>query len=156
MNRHIDDNYWIKMVDQVAEASTCRVKVGCVIIYNKEIMATGFVGSISGDYHCEDIGCLFIDNHGEFGSGQSQSCIRTSHAEMNAVFKCMKRGSIKDGWLISYSTFSPCLHCFHALLSIGVRTFIFKTEYKDLTRQLCHSHLHTEIDSLIIFKQISK
>ena len=69
------DQYFLKLAMLASERATCpRMHCGCVLVKNKNVVATGYNGSIPGDDHCEDIGCLVIDNH----------CVRTNHAEMNA------------------------------------------------------------------------
>lgn len=135
MNTHINDKYWMGIVDQIATASTCRVKLGTILIKDKVMVGVGYTGSVSGDSHCENTNCLLLPNHGIQGSGDNlASCYRTVHAEMNAVLKCNARGSKEAGWLECYSSYSPCLSCFKVLLQIGVRKFVFKYHYKDLYR----------------------
>ena len=148
MNKEINDNYWMQICDMIAQASTCRVKIGCLITRGNQIVGTGYVGSISGDYHCSDLikGCLLVDNHGIKGSSDSgKSCIRTIHAEINAVLKTKERGTEKDGWLECYCTYMPCLTCFQALLQIGVRKIVYRNEYKDKWRDVYIENLHEKI-----------
>jgi dCMP deaminase len=145
MNKNIDHKYWMKIVEDVAQASTCRVKIGCIILKENYIVGVGYLGSVSSDYHCDELndegidrwsGCLLVDNKGMQGSGDGNvSCIRTVHAEMNAVLKTSVRGN-KDGWLTCYSTYSPCLNCYKVLLQVGVRHFYFEKEYKDVNRDI--------------------
>jgi dCMP deaminase len=131
--------YFLRIASDIAEASTCRVKVGAVITKDKLIVGMGYVGSVHGDWHCNELpnGCLLVDNHGVKGSGDSgQSCIRTVHAEMNAVLKTMVRGNEHDGWLTCYCTHKPCLECTKALLQIGVRDITYINDYRDDYRDL--------------------
>lgn len=138
MNKAFNHDFWMRLVDQYAEASTCRVKIGCVIIRSNSILGMGYVGAVHGDDHCniDDRGCLLLDNFGLKGSSENstKSCEATIHGEANAVLNCMTRGNLKDGWLTSYSTYSPCLNCLKLMLQIGIRTFIFKKDYKDVYR----------------------
>ena len=156
MNKNINDKYWMSIVDTVAQASTCRVKIGTVIVHRNTVVGMGYVGSISGDHHCSDsdIGCLLVNNHGVKGSSDSgKSCIRTIHAETNAVLKCTERGSHKNGWLTCYSTYSPCLECFKLLLQIGVRQFIFEKNYKDINRDIYIASLNRSVINNLLMKQ---
>jgi dCMP deaminase len=159
MNKNITHEYWIKIVQDIAQASTCRVKIGCIILKENYIVGIGYLGSISGDYHCnnEIQGCLLVDNNGLQGSGDgNRSCIRTIHAEMNAVLKTQERGE-PGNWLTCYSTYSPCLNCYKALLQIGVRVFVFEKEYKDLYRDVFIENLHLSIkDHIKWIKYVSK
>lgn len=156
MNKRDDiDSYFMGICDATAERSTCRVKLACIIVKNKIIYGMGYVGSLSGEAHCEDVGCLLIDNHGEYGSGSSsQSCIRTTHAEISALIKCPQRGDESTGWMTSYSTYMPCLNCFKALLSSGVRTFVYRKLYHDENRVLYFNSLSNSLRNLITFTQI--
>jgi len=146
MNKNITPQYWMQMVDQLAQASTCRVKIGAIILKENYVVGMGYTGSVHGDFHCEEDKCLLVNNHGEKGSSDSgESCIRTIHAEMNAILKCEVRGSEKFDWLTCYCTYMPCLDCFKALLQIGVRTFIYKNWYKDIHRDVYIEYLSNEI-----------
>ena len=141
MNKNMTSQYWMQMTEQFAQASTCRVKIGAIILKENYVVGMGYTGSVHGDVHCEDGGCLLVDNHSEKGSSDSgKSCIRTIHAEMNAILKCEVRGS-EDNWLTCYCTYMPCLDCFKVLLQIGVRTFFYKNWYKDDQREIYILHL---------------
>ena len=135
MNPHITNNYWMNIAKEVANASTCRVKVGCVLVLNKQIVGMGFVESVHGDYHCIDVGCNLVSSPHRGSSDTGESCIRTIHAEVNAVLKCTARGTGTFGWIECYSTHYPCLDCLKALLQIGVRNIFYLKQYKDEWRE---------------------
>ena len=145
MNPNLNHKYWMEHCDVASKASTCRVKIACVIVRDNILLGIGYNGSASGDDHCADIGCLFVENPIAGSGSTGKSCIRTIHAEMNAVLKCTARGNKKDGWLISYSSYQPCLNCTKALIQIGVRTFVWKTPYKDEWRDLYIASLSQKI-----------
>lgn len=145
MNQNLNHLYWMEHCDVASKASTCRVKIACVIVRDNILLGIGYNGSASGDNHCSDIGCLFVENN-VAGSGVSgKSCIRTIHAEMNAVLKCTARGNEKDGWLTAYSSYQPCLNCTKALVQIGVRKIIWRKPYKDEWRDLYITSLSDKI-----------
>src|SRR3989338_4799587 len=82
------DEYFLKLAMLASERSTCpRMHCGCVLVTDKNVIATGYNGSIPGDEHCEDVGCLIVDNH----------CVRTVNAEMNALLQAAKRGNAVEG-----------------------------------------------------------
>ena len=82
------DEYFLKLAMLASERATCpRMHCGCVLVKDKNVVATGYNGSIPGDDHCEDVGCLVINNH----------CERTVHAEMNALVQAAKRGHAVEG-----------------------------------------------------------
>lgn len=113
------DHYFMKLAGNVAERSTCeRATVGAVLVVDHRIIATGYNGSISGDPHCDDAGHLMRDGH----------CIRTLHAEMNAVLQCALNGVSTRGATV-YVTFYPCLNCTKALIQAGVREVFYQHAY---------------------------
>lgn len=99
--------------------STCtRLEVGASLVKDRRIIAGGYNGSVSGDKHCIDEGCYLVDGH----------CIRTIHAEMNALLQCAKLGISTEGAEI-YVTHFPCLQCTKALLQAGVKTIHYLNNY---------------------------
>jgi len=110
----------------LALRSTCtRLAVGATIVRDKRIIAAGYNGSISGGDHCIDLGCYVVDNH----------CIRTIHAEMNALLQCSKYGtSTQDAEL--YVTHFPCLQCTKAIIQAGIKTIYYAEDYKNHTYAL--------------------
>jgi len=112
ISRH---DYFMKLAKITSERGTCpRKQVGAVAVKNNRIIMSGYNGSISGDKHCEDIGCLIHDNH----------CIRTVHAEQNIICKCAEDGiSLKNA--IIYCTLEPCYLCLMSMASAGISRVIF-------------------------------
>lgn len=154
MNHKINHKLWLKLAVDISTASTCRVNVGCVLVHNNELVGTGYVGSISGDEHCNDVGCIFVNNHGEKGSSNSGlSCIRTLHAEQNAVLRCKIRGSAQGGWIHAYCTHAPCLECLKNMLAIGVRRVFYLKPYKDSHRSIYLSEISKKISNTILLQQ---
>lgn len=101
--------------------STCtRLTVGATIVRDKRIIAGGYNGSISGGEHCIDEGCYVVENH----------CIRTIHAEMNAILQCAKFGVPTNGAEI-YVTHFPCLPCCKALIQAGIKAVFYAQDYKN-------------------------
>ncbi len=105
----------------LAMRSTCeRLKVGATIVREKRIIAGGYNGSISGGVHCHDEGCYVIDGH----------CVRTVHAEMNALLQCSKFGvATKDSEM--YVTHFPCLQCCKAIIQSGIKKVYYAQDYKN-------------------------
>ena len=63
-NRPSWDEYFLKLAMLASERSTCpRMHCGCVLVKDRFVLATGYNGSIPGHPHCDDVGCLIIDNH---------------------------------------------------------------------------------------------
>ncbi|OGW97712.1 MAG: dCMP deaminase [Omnitrophica WOR_2 bacterium GWA2_45_18] len=115
------DEYFLKLAMLASERATCpRMHCGCVLVKNKDVIATGYNGSIPGDLHCEDVGCLVMDNH----------CVRTVHAEMNAVVQAAKRGHAVEG-ATAYVTNMPCTTCAKALITAGIKRVVVFSDYHD-------------------------
>lgn len=115
------DQYFLKLAMLVSERATCpRMHCGCVLVREKRILATGYNGSIPGDEHCEDVGCYVVDNH----------CIRTIHAEMNAVNQCSVHGISTRG-ATAYVTNMPCTNCAKVLISAGIKEVVIFSDYHD-------------------------
>lgn len=123
------DRYFLKICRVVAERSTCnRARVGAVIVRNRMILATGYNGSPSGHPHCTDVGCLVVTSQNSDGETE-ENCIRTIHAEINAIAQAAKNGVSIDGADI-YITHSPCMQCLKVLLNTGIRRICFEKGYK--------------------------
>ena len=102
---------------------TClRKKVGSVIVKDKRIISTGYVGSPPGADHCIDKGCI-IDE-------RTKGCIRTVHAEMNAIIFAAKNGIPLKGSSM-YVTMSPCINCAKAITVSGIEELVYDVEYRD-------------------------
>ncbi len=113
------DEYFLKLAMLVSERATCpRMHCGCVLVRDKRILSTGYNGSIPGDVHCEDAGCYIVDNH----------CIRTIHAEMNALLQCSVHGVSTLG-ATAYVTNMPCTNCAKSLVSAGIKEIVIFSDY---------------------------
>jgi len=146
--------YFMSIAEAVATRATCdRAHVGVLIVRDKNILATGFNGSISGDDHCDKVGHMMVDNH----------CVRTIHAEINAVLQAAKNGTAIKGADIYVTTF-PCWECFKVLANAGIKNIYFKDEYRvnmtvlDVARKLgvkfykVDESLHDKVISFGVFK----
>jgi len=108
------------VIIKLASRSTCnRANVGCVITKEDRIIASGYNGSLPGEPHCGDDNHLLIDNH----------CVRTTHAEMNALMFCAKNGINVEGCEM-YITHSPCPLCTKLLIMAGITKVYYIKPYK--------------------------
>ncbi len=104
----------------MALRSTCpRLSVGCVIVRDKRMIASGYNGSITGEVHCIDVGCKVVDGH----------CIRTIHAEQNALLQCARFGVATQGADI-YVTHLPCLSCTKSIVQAGIAHIYYEESYR--------------------------
>ena len=82
------DEYFMNIAREVSTRSTCDRKfVGAVIVRDKSILATGYNGSIRGEPHCDEESHLMEGGH----------CVRTVHAEANAINQATRNGVRIDG-----------------------------------------------------------
>lgn len=115
------DEYFMGIARQVSTRSTCsRKHVGAVIVKDRMILATGYNGSMRGLDHCDDVGHLMEDGH----------CVRTVHAEANAIVQAARSGTSLDGAGI-YVTASPCFQCFKLIANAGIVRIAFGEFYRD-------------------------
>jgi dCMP deaminase len=105
----------------VATRATCdRKHVGAVIVRDKNILATGYNGSIRGLSHCDEEGHMMEDGH----------CVRTIHAEANAIIQAAKNGMRIEGGSI-YVSASPCWGCFKMIANAGLSKIVYGEFYRD-------------------------
>ena len=106
---------------EVATRSTCDRKfVGAVVVRDRSILATGYNGSIRGLEHCDEQGHLMEEGH----------CVRTVHAEANAIVQAARNGVRIEGASI-YVTASPCWGCFRLIANAGISRIVFGEFYRD-------------------------
>lgn len=119
MPRKSWDQYFLDITKVVGERGTCdRGKSGSIIVVNKRIVATGYVGSSRGMPHCDDVGHLMrevIDENGK----KSMHCVRTIHAEENAILQAAEYGiSVRGGTV--YCKMTPCFNCARMMVQVGI------------------------------------
>lgn len=133
------DEYFMEIVQAVAKRATCdRGRTGCVIARDRQILTTGYVGSPPGLPHCDEAGHQIKSVTHEDGH-VSQHCMRTSHAELNAIAQAAKRGVALDGATL-YCKLAPCATCAKTLISVGIK------------RIVCEKHYHAGAESEEMFK----
>ena len=100
-NRLAWDEYFAAQALLISNRATCnRAKVGAVLVKDNKVIATGYNGSVSGTDHCLEDGCLMVEGH----------CVRTIHAEVNAILQGAERGIPKgDAFSLSqlYQAVTP-------------------------------------------------
>ncbi|EKW99545.1 ComE operon protein 2 [Ligilactobacillus saerimneri] len=115
------NQYFMLQAILLSMRSTCeRLSVGAIIVRDNRIIAGGYNGAVSGDDHCIDVGCYIRDGH----------CMRTIHAEMNAVLQCAKFG-IPTADAEIYVTDFPCLQCTKSLLQAGIKKIHYLRNYNN-------------------------
>lgn len=116
------DREKIKVLAQVAGVwatmSTCpRLSAGAVIFTGEyHQISSGYNGAPVGQEHCNDVGCLVIDGH----------CMRTIHAEHNAVLQVGRVGSRGCSLLCTHK---PCLRCTQLIIQVGITRVYYTSPY---------------------------
>ncbi len=128
MSRISWDEYFMELMETVSKRATCdRGRSGCIIVKGHQIVCTGYVGSPSGLDHCDDVGHLMKEVIDETGTTRSH-CVRTIHAEQNAICQAAKHGISLEGTTL-YCKMEPCRVCAMLIISSGIRTVIAQKRY---------------------------
>ncbi len=116
------------LANAAAERATCdRGRSGCVIVRDRHVLVTGYVGSPKGMPHCDDVGHLFKKVYHEDGS-VTQHCVRTVHAEQNAICQAARRGIALDKSTL-YCKMTPCRTCAMLIINCGVERVVCEKKY---------------------------
>ncbi|MFH1270900.1 MAG: cytidine/deoxycytidylate deaminase family protein [Nanoarchaeota archaeon] len=122
------DEYFMNVAHSVRERATCdRGRAGSVIVKDKRILTTGYVGSPSGLAHCDDVGHIIKELKHENGE-ITKHCLRTIHSEINAILQAAKFGTAIDGATL-YTTMAPCPTCAKAIITAGIKRVVANKNY---------------------------
>ena len=135
------DEYFIEVANTIAKRATCdRGRSGCVIARDKQILVTGYVGSPTGLPHCDEVGHLFKKVIHEDGK-ITNHCVRTVHAEQNAICQAAKMGISLNGATL-YCRMTPCRTCAMLIINCGIK------------RVICERKYHAGTESEEMFKKV--
>lgn len=122
------DQYFLEILQVVGKRSTCdRGRTGCVIVRDRQILTTGYAGSPPGLAHCDEVGHQMKTVTHEDGH-QTQHCMRTTHAEQNAIAQAAKLGIALAGATL-YCKMTPCATCAKSVISVGIKNVICAKRY---------------------------
>lgn len=134
------DEYFMDLANSAARRATCdRGRSGCVIVRDKQVLVTGYVGSPQGLQHCDEVGHLFKKVFHEDGK-VTQHCVRTVHAEQNAICQAARRGIGLDKATL-YCKMTPCRTCAMLIINCGIE------------RVVCEKKYHAGAESEQLFKE---
>ncbi|MCX6765542.1 MAG: cytidine/deoxycytidylate deaminase family protein [Candidatus Moranbacteria bacterium] len=127
------DEYFLDLVEAVGKRATCdRGRTSCIIVREKRILSTGYVGSPIGAKHCDDAGHEIHTVIQEDGT-QSRHCIRTSHAEQNAIANAARFGMPLEGGTL-YAHMAPCYTCAKMIINSGIKRVVCRVDYHGAKR----------------------
>jgi dCMP deaminase len=118
----------MEVADTISKRATCdRGRSGCVIARDRQLLVTGYVGSPAGLPHCDDVGhqlttITYDDGH------TSQHCVRTVHAEQNAICQAAKLGVSIEGATL-YCRMTPCRTRAMLIINCGIRRVVCERKY---------------------------
>ena len=135
-NRPAFEKTFLDLAEVWSRRSTCnRLNTGCVLVNDdNQLLASGYNGSPRGLPHCNDVGHLMIDGH----------CVRTIHAEGNAVLQAARTGISIHG-ATAYVLHRPCLRCTLMLVQVGIKRIIYRHPYE----------VHGDIDHVAEVSQLA-
>ena len=124
------DEYFMEVCDAISKRATCdRGRSGCVIAKDNQILVTGYVGAPARLPHCDEEGHQFKKMIHEDGS-ETIHCVRTVHAEQNAICQAAKRGISIDGATL-YCRMTPCRTCAMLIINCGIKRVVCQRRYHD-------------------------
>jgi dCMP deaminase len=133
------DEYFMEIANTVAKRATCdRGRSGCVIARDRQLLVSGYVGSPKGLPHCDEVGHQFKKMIHEDES-VTQHCVRTVHAEQNAICQAAKLGISLQGATL-YCRMTPCRTCAMLIINCGI------------VRVVCEKKYHAGTESEEMFK----
>ncbi|MDE2188152.1 MAG: cytidine/deoxycytidylate deaminase family protein [Patescibacteria group bacterium] len=122
------DEYFMSIAELVGSRGTCdRGRSGCVIVRDKQILVTGYVGSPVGFAHCDEVGHEMHKVINDDGT-ESEHCIRTVHAEQNAIAQAAKLGIAINGSTL-YCHMTPCYTCTKLMINAGIKKVVVLKDY---------------------------
>lgn len=132
LNRTETLQFWLNLALKYSSNSNSkRLKVGCVIIRENEIMSYGW------NYHPTSNEMEYVEE--KFAGNDLEDPIfevlttkpEVIHAETNAIGNWVQNGNKDISTSIMFITHSPCLECAKLIYSVGIRHVVYQTQYRD-------------------------
>jgi len=122
------DEYFLHLTEAVGSRSSCdRGRTGCIITRDHRILSTGYSGAPKGLPHCDDVGHeMHKVTHAD--GTETEHCIRTTHAEQNAIAVAARFGISLDGGTL-YCHMTPCYTCAKMVINAGIKNVIVLKDY---------------------------
>jgi dCMP deaminase len=128
------DEYFMLLAKLAAIRSTCLSRpAGVVIVLERQVLATGYNGSMPGVAHCTDEGVCFRRSM-RAGEDDKYDLCRAIHAEANAIAQAARRGVSIEGATV-YTTLAPCFVCTKLMASARIVRVVYEHEYDSPDRE---------------------
>jgi len=134
------NEYFMAIAKIVSTRSTCSSRRnGCIIVRDKQILSTGYNGSIPGDEHCNE---KTMPDGSKYCARRALNvpdidkynfCVG-SHAENNAICQAGKLG-ISLNHSIAYCTLFPCYNCLKSLKIAGIDEVYYEYLYESNNKE---------------------
>lgn len=122
------DDLWLMAADTISRRSTCdRGRSGCYIVRDNRVLTAGYVGSPPGMPHCDDVGHQIKKTVHEDGH-ITEHCVRTIHAEQNAILQAAIVGVSLTGATL-YCRMTPCRTCAMFIIAVGIKRVVCERKY---------------------------
>ena len=122
------DEYFMELANTASKRATCdRGRSGCVIVKDRQLLVTGYVGSPSGLPHCDEVGHLFRKTIEADGRITTHG-VRTVHAEQNAICQAARRGIALNGATL-YCRTTPGRTCAMLIINGGIKRVVCERKY---------------------------
>lgn len=132
--------YFLAILRTTQLRATCnRGKSAALLVKDNRILSTGYVGSPAGMVHCDEAGheweTWFDRDDTIYGWPvnpyfKKQRCVRTIHAEQNAIAWAARKGVPIEGSTL-YVTMVPCYSCAKLLVQSGIVSVVADYDYRD-------------------------
>jgi len=129
------DEYFMLIAKLVSTRSTCNSRpTGAVLVKDKQLLATGYNGSMPGAPHCLDQvmpdGSPYCHRRAmKVPDADKYNYCRASHAEANAIAQAARYGvAIKGASL--YVTLQPCFVCVKLLATAQIERVYYELAYE--------------------------
>jgi dCMP deaminase len=127
------DEYFMKIAEIVGTRATCdRGRAGTVVVRDKRILTTGYVGAPAGVRDCDEIGHELQMVEHQDGT-KSQHCVRGTHSEQNAIVQAAHIGVSLNGGTL-YTHMAPCYACAKMIINAGIVRIVAGKDYHGASR----------------------
>jgi len=119
--RPTKEDFYFAIVEAASLRSTCnRGKPGAVLVKKGRVIATGYAGAPCGTPHCDEVGHEIVNVFDDPSDTTFHAhCIRTVHAELNAILQAARFGPSTEGSQM-YCKMFPCYACAQAIINAGI------------------------------------
>ncbi|KAI7899294.1 cytidine deaminase-like protein [Cokeromyces recurvatus] len=123
------DTYFMQLSDLAARRSNCmKRRVGCILVKDSRVIATGYNGTPRGLRNCNEGGCGRCNEGAPCGTGLDR-CL-CMHAEENALLEAGRGSNVAlDNGVILYCNTCPCLGCAIKIIQQGVKEVVYSLSY---------------------------